>query len=227
MKSLRDARWLFFDVGNTLVNEEAATEHRIRQLVATLERCGRRLFDSDIRTSYREAAEELAPRLMTRIIEKLTDDLEYRRLLEADARYPKELETPYEDAEPTLRALSCRYKIGVIANQSPGTAEPLTRWGLMPYVSVCASSAEVGLEKPDPPIFQLALRLAQCTPAEAVMIGDRLDKDIRPARMLGWNAIRVLQGFARFQTPRDSWDEPNLSVTNLRMLVPNLMGGYR
>jgi ribonucleotide monophosphatase NagD (HAD superfamily) len=32
---------------------------------------------------------------------------------------------------------------------------------------------------------------AGCAPSESVMIGDRLDYDIRPARLLGWRTIRV------------------------------------
>jgi len=93
--------------------------------------------------------------------------------------------------------LSARYRIGVIANQPAGTEERLTNWGLMPLVSICLSSTEVGLEKPDPAIFRLALTRAECAPEEAVMIGDRLDNDIRPARLQGWKTIRILQGFAR------------------------------
>lgn len=223
---MREVRWLFFDVGNTLVSEEAATEHRIRQIVNALERCGRPCSVDEVRTAYRKAAEEFAPRFAIRAIEKLTDDLDCRKSIEAATRYPQELEAPYQDAEPALRALSSRFAIGVIANQSPGTADRLARWGLMPFVSLCVASAEVGLEKPDPAIFHLALRLADCTPAQAVMIGDRLDNDIRPARMLGWNTIRVLQGFARFQSPRDRCDEPDLTVANLRRLVPIFMGGF-
>jgi HAD superfamily hydrolase (TIGR01549 family) len=221
---MREVRWLFFDVGNTLINEEAAIEHRIRQLIATLERYGRHCSIDDVRCAFREAAQEFAPRLAIRVIEKLTNDLECRKLMEAQTRYPKELEAPYEDAEVTLRALSPRYKIGVIANQSSGTAERLTRWGLMPFISNCLSSAELGLEKPDPAIFRLALDLADCTPAQAVMIGDRLDNDIRPARMLGWNTIRILQGFGRFQSCRDGWEEADLTVPTLGALIPIFMG---
>jgi ribonucleotide monophosphatase NagD (HAD superfamily) len=33
------------------------------------------------------------------------------------------------------------------------------------------------------------------------MIGDRLDNDIRPARLQRWKTMRVLQGFAKFQSP--------------------------
>jgi FMN phosphatase YigB (HAD superfamily) len=116
-------------------------------------------------------------------------------------------------------------KIGVNANQSAGTEERLMRWGLMPFISICLSSAEAGLEKPDPAIFKLALRQAGCLASRAVMIGDRLDNDIRPARMLGWKTIRITQGLARFQTPRDSLDEPDLTVANLKLLAPIFRSG--
>ena len=59
----------------------------------------------------------------------------------------------------------------------------------MPFVSLCLSSAELGLKKPDPEIFQLALSQSGCEPEQAVMIGDRLDNDIRPARLQGWKTI--------------------------------------
>src|SRR6516162_7578107 len=39
---MQDNRWLFFDLGNTLISEEAAWESRIQQLVRSLERHGRR-----------------------------------------------------------------------------------------------------------------------------------------------------------------------------------------
>jgi len=213
-------RWLFFDLGNTLINEEAAIEVRLRQVVGCFERHGRRCSVEDIRSALRGASAEFAPRLITAAIGRLTEDPDLRTAIEADARYPKELETPCEGAEPALRTLSARYRIGVIANQSAGTKRRLTNWGLMPFVSICLSSAEVGLEKPDPAIFRLALSRAGCAPQEAVMIGDRLDNDIRPARLQGWKTVRVLQGFARFQSPRDQFDEPDATVAELGELLP-------
>jgi 8-oxo-dGTP diphosphatase/putative hydrolase of the HAD superfamily len=222
---MQDARWLFFDLGNTLIDEEPAIEHRIQQLVNSLQRYGRRRTIEEARAAFRKASEECAPRLVTGAIGKLIDDLECRRLIEAEARYQKELEVPYESAEQILRMLSSRYRIGVIANQSAGTVERLTKWGLMPFFSICLSSAEIGLEKPDPAIFRLALSQTGGKPEQAVMIGDRLDNDIRPARLLGWKTIRVLQGFARFQSPRDNLDEADLTVANLKGLVPIFVRG--
>jgi HAD superfamily hydrolase (TIGR01549 family) len=220
-----DSRWLFFDLGNTLISEEAATESRIQQLVNSFERYGRRCSVEDVRSAFQQASTEFAPRLITRVIEKLSNDPERHKLILAESRYPKELEAPYEGVEQTLRALSSCYRIGVVANQPLGTVERLTRWGLIPFISLCLSSAEEGFEKPDRAIFELALSRTGCTPSHAVMIGDRLDNDIRPAKLLGWRTIRVTQGFARFQSPRDGWDEADRTVVNVNVLVPDFMRG--
>jgi HAD superfamily hydrolase (TIGR01549 family) len=217
-------RWLFFDLGNTLISEESATERRMEQLAGSFERQGGGCSVEDIRRALQQASAEFAPRLIIAAIEKLTNDPELRQSVMADARYPKALEAPYDDAKEALRTLSLRYRIGVIANQPAGTEERLTNWGLMPFVSICLSSAELGLEKPDPAIFRHALSPTQCSPAEAVMIGDRLDNDIRPARLQDWKAIRILQGFAQFQSPRDEFDEADATVERLDELVPIFLG---
>jgi FMN phosphatase YigB (HAD superfamily) len=107
----------------------------------------------------------------------------------------------------------------VIANQSAGTWERLERYDLTPFLSLCLSSTELGLQKPDPAIFQLALEQAQCEPCQAVMIGDRIDNDIQPARLLGWRTIRVLQGFTKVQMPRTSAEEPDFTVSNLKDIL--------
>jgi HAD superfamily hydrolase (TIGR01509 family) len=222
---MQDARWLFFDLGNTLISEERAWERRIQRLVSSLEQYGRLRAIEEVRAALREASEEFAPRLITRAIEKLIDDLECRKSILAEARYDKELESPHEGAEQTLRALSSRYQIGVIANQPAGTEDRLRKWGLMSFISICLSSAEVGLEKPDPAIFRLALSQSGCEPEQAVMIGDRIDNDIRPARQLGWKTIRVAQGFARFQSPRDGLDEADITLAKVKLVVPIFTGG--
>jgi FMN phosphatase YigB (HAD superfamily) len=57
------------------------------------------------------------------------------------------------------------------------------------------------------------------------MIGDRLDNDIRPARLLGWKTIRIARGLARFQSARDGLDEADLTLANLKGLVPVFTSG--
>jgi FMN phosphatase YigB (HAD superfamily) len=137
---MQDARWLFFDLGNTLISEEAATEYRLQRLVSSLARYGRRCSIDEVRSAFQEASAEFAPRLLSKAIEKLIDDPASQRAVAAEAPYPKELEAPYEGAEELLRTLSSCYKIGVIANQSIGSTDRLTKWGLMPFISTCLCS---------------------------------------------------------------------------------------
>ena len=192
----------------------------MRQLADCLAKYGRHCSLEDIRSAREAASAEYAPRSITAAIAKLTDDPGLGQLVLAEARYPRELEALYDGAEQTLRTLLRHYRIGVIANQSPGTEERLIKWGLMPFVSVCLASAELGIEKPDPAIFRIALARAECAAEEAVMIGDRLDNDIRPARLQGWKTVRILQGFARFQSPRDEFDNADATLTTLSELLP-------
>jgi HAD superfamily hydrolase (TIGR01549 family) len=215
MLRLSHIRWVFFDLGNTLINEKQAVDDRIGQIRRVLSGLGKQVSVEAIEEAFEEASTEFAPRLITRALEKLVDDPANRTLVLQRVRYRKEMEAPYPQAHELLTQLAARYRIGVIANQSAGTERRLREYGLCSGISLCLASAEVGLAKPDAAIFRLALERAGCEPHQAVMVGDRLDSDIRPAKQLGWRTIRVLQGFARVQMPRDEDEEPDLTVHGL------------
>ena len=77
-------------------------------------------------------------------------------------------------------------------NDTQFTAESLDALeaaGIRSYFRVVAISEMIELKKPDPAIFRWALREAECSPSEALMVGDRIDNDVVPARALGIRAI--------------------------------------
>ena len=92
------------------------------------------------------------------------------------------------------------------------------KWGLLRYIDVVAASAELGVSKPDRAIYDKALEMAGCTAQEAVMIGDRLDNDISPAKKLGMKAIWIRQGFAIYQNPYIAEYQPDYIVDSLSEL---------
>jgi hypothetical protein len=59
---MQDARWLFFDLGNTLISEEAATERRIQRLVSSSHEGPLRAIEEVEPPSGRRG---FAPRLIT------------------------------------------------------------------------------------------------------------------------------------------------------------------
>jgi len=54
-------------------------------------------------------------------------------------------------------------------------------------------SAVVGIRKPDPQIFQLAIEALGMSPEEVTVVGDSLENDILPARQLGCRAVWLNQ----------------------------------
>jgi FMN phosphatase YigB (HAD superfamily) len=85
---------------------------------------------------------------------------------------------------------------GIASNAQPYTLHELDRaladGGLLPEFfapELCFWSFAHGFSKPDPHVFRLLtarVRARGISPAETLMIGDRLDNDIAPARVHGW-----------------------------------------
>ncbi len=202
-------RVLFFDVGYTLVNEDAVWEARCREQARTEEAVRLGLTAADIYHEIEKAALAGLPQYRT-VIDRFG--------FKTAAPYRHEYETPYEDAPRVLEALAERYALGVIANQTDGLKERLEGFGILRYFTHIVSSWDVRLEKPDVRIFEYALRTAGCLPADACMIGDRLDNDIAPAKSVGMKTVWIRQGFGRLRRPRDDADTPDHTVETLSEL---------
>lgn len=73
---------------------------------------------------------------------------------------------------------------------------------------LCFWSFQHGFSKPDPHVFQhLTARLEArgVDPAATLMVGDRLDNDIAPARAFGWQTWHL--SVSPTETPGGSWDD--------------------
>jgi FMN phosphatase YigB (HAD superfamily) len=106
-----------------------------------------------------------------------------------------------------LRHLAERYRIGILGNQPRMTRLALERDGIAPYVDYWVLSGEVGVAKPDPAIFAYAVEIADCPAEKIAFVGNRLDNDIRPARLAGLRPVWLLQGEAPSEPTRDQLAE--------------------
>lgn len=196
-----DIKWVFFDVGSTLADETEAFRHCVNDAVRGTDITAEMVYAKSI-----EFAKQNRP--------GARDSMIFYKLPRVE--WHKEDEFPYPDAEDVLKyTYSKGYKIGIIANQLAGTASRLENWGLLKYIDVVAASAELGISKPDRRIFTYALEQADCRSEEALMIGDRLDNDILPAKELGMKTIWVRQGLAACQKPVREEETPDFTVDDL------------
>jgi len=205
--------WLFFDMGSTLVDERAAYKEWFARAAALTAGV---LSADDIEREYCAGMARYAATVRGQLQTVGVDDSTVHL-------FPPELETPYPEAAGVLARLATRYRLGVIANQGPGAAERLHAYGLDDHLEVIVCSADVGVRKPDPRIFELALSRAGCAPGQAAMIGDRPDNDICPAKRLGMATVRVRRGYAVYQVPRSEEYEADATVDRLAD-VPGLFG---
>ena len=76
-------------------------------------------------------------------------------------------------------------------------------------------SGITGLRKPDPGAFQAAADALGVAASDCIMVGDRIDNDIAPAKALGMAAILFRGGRHRRQRPRSAVEEPDAVVTDV------------
>lgn len=93
----------------------------------------------------------------------------------------------------TLEALRARgLHVGMVSNiDDDQLAHLLEVAGLRPYFDSLLSSEAAGACKPDPAIFEEALRRAGCDAAEALFVGDTLAQDIAGANAMGMRSVLI------------------------------------
>ena len=215
---MNNIEWIFLDLGWTLVDETLAHRARLKGVCERMEGLGLRHSVDELMRLCEQAATDFVPSPFRGMLSRLNLTREQLRTVERSVRYEHENEVLFPGVPELLASLSRRFKLGIIANQSEGTEKRLARWRIRDPFSLVFASAEFGLSKPDPAVFRRAISLAGCAPERTLMVGDRLDNDIGPAKSQGWRTIRVLQGFSRFQAPRRREEIPDITIPSIQGL---------
>lgn len=216
---------IFFDAGNTLIGLDRArllsalwaggfrvTEQALRRAESAL----RRDLDREIIERW-EAGE--VPR--TGWIESRVWKDYWRRVLVSCGAAPDASDPLAErvlqvvrpasswdrvepDTEKVLEILASRgYRLGIVSNSSGTLLEHLERIGLARHFDVIVDSSDVGVEKPHPDIFQMAMARAGVTdPARCLHVGDVYAIDVLGATGAGLGAVLF--------DPEEAWD-PSLA----------------
>jgi HAD superfamily hydrolase (TIGR01509 family) len=80
-------------------------------------------------------------------------------------------------------------KLVVVSNANGRLKSLFARLDLAPFFDVILDSAEEGVEKPDPRLFQLGLERSHSMPAQTVHVGDLYHVDVEGARSAGVDAV--------------------------------------
>ena len=96
----------------------------------------------------------------------------------------------FPEAIIVLSGLQKKYNMHIITNGFEEAQHPkIERSGLKPFFKHVITADKVGVKKPNPIIFEHALKTTNTLPQNALMIGDSLEADILGAIHLGMQAI--------------------------------------
>ncbi|MCR4883820.1 MAG: HAD family hydrolase [Clostridiales bacterium] len=203
-KHMDGVKWLFFDIGSTLVDETKVYDDIFQKIAVAAGVSAEYVKNMAIRF-YRQ---------------NKRGHREVMRLLGVE--YPEWsplYEELYPDTVKCLEVLEKKYYLGIIANQIPGAEKRLEGMGIRRYFDLIVTSAEEGVAKPDPGIFRIALNRAGCAPEQAFMIGDRIDNDIVPAKQMGMKTVRIKQGVGKYWNIQGECETPDYEVNSLSELL--------
>ncbi|MFL2665039.1 MAG: HAD family hydrolase [Dehalococcoidia bacterium] len=126
---------------------------------------------------------------------------------------------PQKDIFKILRSLkNKKYVLGIVANQPVSSIKIMKQIGLLDFFSNKYVSDSVNLYKPDENFFLHVCKNINANPFESIMIGDRIDNDIVPAKKLGMKTIRLITGRYKIQNPRNNSEEADFNITNINQI---------
>jgi putative hydrolase of the HAD superfamily len=145
-----------------------------------------------------------------------------RRMCEDFLRMTNHFFTLIPDADKMVKTLAAYYPLTIVSN---GFVESqylkLRKSGLEPYFTHVVLSEEVGAQKPNPKIFEEALRINGISAAEALMIGDSYTSDVQGAKAAGIDQMWL----RRTDTPLTEGQTATYIVNTYRQITDILADG--
>lgn len=219
-------RAVLFDVGGPLDTEVQAEALIDAQIRAGLEAAGITVTDEAFREANDHAVASFAPDAYSAIIWRLCGGNER---IAREVRMFSSLGRVFELREgmaDLLRDLhAAGLKFGLAANQPLRVIAQLDDFGIGHLFDHREVSGHHGYRKPDVRLFLRACEDLGVEPAECVMVGDRVDNDIFPARVLGMKTVLFRVGRHINQQPRSVEELPHFearTVPELRTALTHL-----
>ncbi|OOQ58562.1 YjjG family noncanonical pyrimidine nucleotidase [Mucilaginibacter pedocola] len=198
---------IFFDLDHTIWDFDKNAEETLHELYGTykLVDVGVHSADIFIETYTRHNHRLWAQYHLGEITKDELRDARFKSTFTELGLHPDVMPADFEDAyvrlcptktnlfphaHETLEYLQAKYTLHLISNGfKDSTQLKVAGTGLAKYFANVIISEVVGVNKPDPLIFQHAVDLAGTTKHESLMIGDSIEADIRGALGFGMDAI--------------------------------------
>lgn len=219
MASSRRISTVFFDFGDTLVENRPTYLRRVTELLGEFgyEREYSEVMRAFTRADYLvyvdlasdslDGEEQGMMRFLNHFSKCLALDIDWPTMLpKITEKFERDVYERMlcEGAIETLEALGANgCRLGIISNNDGSCREKCEQMGIAKYFEIIIDSTVEGISKPSPRIFELAMERMNVSPDESAHVGDMYGADVMGARDAGirtvWYNRRGLEVFGDYR----------------------------
>lgn len=224
--------WVFLDAGGVILDESEHELARGRAITKVLQ-CPEPDYSLEhYRRDCEEAVSAYCPSVYRFVVWKHTkpDRAAFAALYDEHLRLFQGEAPPlrlFAGVGEQIRRLQDEARIGLAGQYGHEVADLLRAHDLDRCFSALETHEHFPVTKPDPRFYERVLALARATADRVVMVGDRIDKDVIPAKAVGMRTIRVRVGLHRNQEPRLPEEYPDVEIPGVATLAQAVLGLIR
>ena len=224
MDDKRSFSTIFLDAGGVILDEthseKAIAEMTVGILASVLPSYSIEMYHADIE----EAVKTFCPNAYQFVYWKnLKPDVELFGKLYGDfhreikrKRPPLRLSDGFDDE---VRKLAAHFNVGIAGQYGDEILELLKEYNILDCFRYKFTQDQFNITKPDPRYLLEIAHRCGVDPGECIMVGDRVDKDVIPAKQVGMKTILLRTGIHRNQEPRIPSEIPDMEISGIKKLA--------
>ena len=209
---------IFLDAGGVILNERIFDENSAIIITDIIKKYNKDYSIKNYWNDVDEAVYRFIPKVYDYVlfknIKKINEFEHEKKQYKIEIKIKNKFEL-MNGIKEFLIEYSKQYKIGILGQYGKDFKYYLKNENIIQYFTYTEIQDNYYVTKPDTRYFINILEKCNCEAEESIMIGDRIDKDIIPAKMVGMKTIRIKTGIHKKQEARIPEEIPDLTIDNI------------
>lgn len=214
---------IIIDIYDVLTDESRNDQDAIalvRQIVAT---AGQRVTEQALNEAEKFAIDSFAPNQFEAMIFRLVNrdtTLALRCISAFKKNFRPQVNLRREAGEILQSCAQRGWRIATAQRLTDDEKATFERAGLMKLINVQGPPPAMRISLPDPRVLEFLVGTLGTSPGDCIMLGTRIDNNIRPANMVRMTSVHLQEGrYGKNQLPRDLKDVPDYEAPNVAGLL--------
>jgi HAD superfamily hydrolase (TIGR01549 family) len=121
--------------------------------------------------------------------------------------------------ETEVQAISRDFAVGIAGQYGVELLKLLEERSILDCFTYRLTQDDFATTKPDLRYYEQIVKACGVDPKQCIMVGDRIDKDVIPAKLLGMKTILVRVGLHKNQKPRIPFEVPDAELSGVSGLA--------